>query len=767
MRKSLLGLLPVLLIGAAFAGHAHAGQLGVGFLSIDIPDDAGDPNSYEFDVTNFTGLDDSGGSDPSTDPFPISTQLLTNVSNLLVIAADGTTMLANLGSAYFSLDADGQSLTGGALGLNAANPPGSATITGTFSTTTITLEDGSVVTIDPTFTAVLTDGGGAALMDQDFVEIFATTTGTTPPSAPEPGTWVMLGSGLIALAFSRRLKLRISGAKVAVALVLGAMALGFVSSADAAVFHLNTFTNPSSGVAGATTVYVSGTGFPAGGTVGNTTLAFATTCGAAPAATSAPSSVTQLLPGTDRVGVLIPAALSTTGNYFITVTMNGVTSSNCSEVTVTVPVKFSGACLPSSSIGLGINATAKVATAYVPNGYWESFTTGLNVVQLEPTGVAPIPVSTPGVVNACSASPSGQAVCTANNTDVYVLNGSTVSNTLSSGSDTVAGYSGGQCMNCGVAINPSTNQAVVSMGLSGFGGAYQFVNLGASPSFVGPPIGVANEPSENIVWDATRNLIMSPTENRTSYDVTQVGTGAGTIAEFTNPFPANTNGSPDSAGEDCATGIIVSTQEFTGELTFFDLTQAVFTPSGVPGSPGSWSSPGQTIEFPEFEPLGAGTSGMAVAPGSHLAVISGEFGGNVFGVVQLPATSGSGTPSPVDYVAAGVPSVPSGCGFSVGFDPHTVTAYTSPNSGKALAVMANSNASWLALVDMQGLLAAPRVAGTHNVDTTMIDLVASGIVSFVGTGNSDPCTGTPTAKGALGTPATTHSLTIPSQTRPH
>ena len=39
--------------------------------------------------------------------------------------------------------------------------------------------------------------------------------------------------------------------------------------------------------------------------------------------------------------------------------------------------------------------------------------------------------------------------------------------------------------------------------------------------------------------------------------------------------------------------------------------------------------------------------------------------------------------------------------------------------------------TYLAVVDLAALLAAPRVTGTHLVDTTMVNLVTSGIVRFV------------------------------------
>ncbi len=53
----------------------------------------------------------------------------------------------------------------------------------------------------------------------------------------------------------------------------------------------------------------------------------------------------------------------------------------------------------------------------------------------------------------------------------------------------------------------------------------------------------------------------------------------------------------------------------------------------------------------------------------------------------LPSTSGSGTPTLADYAyVSAMPNTPDGNGFEAGFDPHTVTAYTSPNTNKSYAV---------------------------------------------------------------------------------
>jgi hypothetical protein len=128
-----------------------------------------------------------------------------------------------------------------------------------------------------------------------------------------------------------------------------------------------------------------------------------------------------------------------------------------------------------------------------------------------------------------------------------------------------------------------------------------------------------------------------------------------------------------------------------------------------------------------------------VAQGSgHLAVVTGEFGGNTFAVLKLPAATGSGTPALVDYAVAEIPSS-TACGgaFSAGFDPHTITAYTSPNTGDSYAVFAGYSASLpvcLAVVDMTTVMnstLSPRGGGGLSAhDVAAADLPASAVTFF-------------------------------------
>jgi len=251
---------------------------------------------------------------------------------------------------------------------------------------------------------------------------------------------------------------------------------------------------------------------------------------------------------------------------------------------------------------------------------------------------------------------------------------------------------------------------------------------------VSSPSGIA----EDIQIDPFRNLILSPTEGPafTGAPATYVvAKNTPTVTVFDNAIGGLNSlfAFPDSAAEDCATGIALSSVEDTTEIFMADLTQATFTP----GSPsGTWSAPSQLQTLSDFTLLSDGINGIAVAPGSHLGVVTGENGGTQFGAIQLPATSGTGTPSILDWAAADMPNTPDGVAWDASGDPHAITAYLSPNSNKAMGLLTNSPGSpfgaptFLAQIDLQALLSAPRTAGTHRVDPTF-DLVANKIVTFV------------------------------------
>src|SRR5262249_58691605 len=91
-----------------------------------------------------------------------------------------------------------------------------------------------------------------------------------------------------------------------------------------------------------------------------------------------------------------------------------------------------GSCQPSGSLAVLVTGTSVVS--YVPKGNWSSAATDVAVVNVEGNSIIPTLIPTPNVVNSCASNPlTGQTVCTANNTDVYVISGTMLNATLTSG----------------------------------------------------------------------------------------------------------------------------------------------------------------------------------------------------------------------------------------------------------------------------------------------------------------------------------------------
>jgi hypothetical protein len=706
---------------------AFASQIPIGYVSWDVPFPG---NSGQFDITNLTGPNSSAP------VFPVVSSVSLTDLSLHVDFVTGPA--SDFGPGYFTLSADGLSWDGAGIAIGGSNPlPTHAVLTGKFSPLTITLDGGGTTTILDSFTADIVPSSGRTLGDGDLAVIYA-TEGTSTTPVPEPTTMTLIGTGLLGV-FSRKRRALKAVATAArrhvgtLALVSCAIALPSTSWADVT---LSTWTTPDNGVAGVTNVNITTSNFPAGTvTTSNVIASFSATCGGAVLATAPATSIKTILASTKRVNVVIPASLAS-GNYFVALSDSAAGdanfgSTNCSQVQVTHTSATLSACVPGSSLGINAPVNPGPVTAIVPRGWWGSSTTGVRIVQLEGTAVAGLPalISTTEAVNSCAANPAtGKSICTTNSANAYLFdaigNGFT---TVTSGSNNSANFSGGSCRNCGVAVNALTNQAVINMGFSpsASNSGLQVLDLNTN-TFIASPKALANEVSENISIDPTRGYVLSPSEPTGKYDIVQFNSSTGVLgSEFALSPTGGLAGEFDSAAEDCTTGIALAAEEFSSSVFITDLTQAVFTP----GSPGTFTAPNQSVNL-AGDSFAAGTSGITVAPGSsHQALVTGEFGGSSFAVLQLPSTSGSGTPNLVDW--AYVPAI---CGLSAGFDPHTVTAYTSPNDGKSYGVMADWSSgvpSRLAVFDLTGILAAPRNAGTHTVTVAGGCLNAGPLLRFV------------------------------------
>jgi hypothetical protein len=181
-----------------------------------------------------------------------------------------------------------------------------------------------------------------------------------------------------------------------------------------------------------------------------------------------------------------------------------------------------------------------------------------------------------GAVNSCASnSTTGETVCTANNTDVYLLSGTALNRTLTSGGGSVTSFSGGQCTTCSVTMDPVHNKAVIGLSLGGGTSGFQFLNLATStvePAFAAQANGFI---SEAPLIDPIRNLLLSATE-MSDYEIVNVATSTSPTF-FENPgLPVP--GELDSLGEDCSTGIMLASTEFFQPSAIYlaDLTQSAF-----------------------------------------------------------------------------------------------------------------------------------------------------------------------------------------------
>jgi rhamnogalacturonan endolyase len=375
MHKARTRLLPALFAAASLSLSASATDIPpgdvavpVGFVSYDVTG----TNVAQFDIVNLTGANSSSAGDSS---FPVITPVSFSNLSLTVDYAGGGSQ--TFGSSYFTLDGDGFSFDGDQLSTLSGPPTGlfgamDATLTGTFSTTTIMLNDGSVRQIvAPGFSAFISDPSG--LQDGDLAVINAAAT-------PEPSAWLLMGTGLISLlgiAGVRKFKRRHAGYVLGVGCVL--LLLPDASQASSAV-KLSTATSPASGTAGTGSVSVTGSGFPTGTiTPATTNVSLASTCGGT-ATVATVSSVTKVIGTEDRITFVIPGSLSA-GNYFVSIsgtsTSGSFSSSNCSSLQVlpgTSPVLTIDTTNPvdwiinNGAMTIDYNSTSGAIWSIVPKG---------------------------------------------------------------------------------------------------------------------------------------------------------------------------------------------------------------------------------------------------------------------------------------------------------------------------------------------------------------------------------------------------------------
>ena len=153
---------------------------------------------------------------------------------------------------------------------------------------------------------------------------------------------------------------------------------------------------------------------------------------------------------------------------------------------------------------------------------------------------------------------------------------------------------------------------------------------------------------------------------------------------------------------------------------------------------------------------------IAVDSTAHLAFFTGEFcSPGPVGVAQLPSASGA-SPTISDWSFVNVPPVPSGIGWDEAYDPHAVAAFNIPPICGDCGATFNLDRSYVAIVDLKKLLAAPRDTTDPHMVASTYDLICNSVITFIASdatknGNSG-CSGFSLTTAAAGGTFTSPSV---------
>ncbi|HVN29753.1 MAG TPA: hypothetical protein VMT64_14755 [Candidatus Binataceae bacterium] len=439
-------------------------------------------------------------------------------------------------------------------------------------------------------------------------------------------------------------------------------------------------------------------------------------------------------------------------------------SSSATPSATPTPAPGSNATDKNSSNAPGVLVNGKTVTVFVPQGSDDLGNTGTQSVVVENGGNAlpsPSLIATDRVVS-CTPAQSGQLVCAGQGGTVDLVPAASSSPAIQNISPlpNTINYANGDCIACGAMVDDSLGLGIISSGAG-----YYLLNL--SNGTLSSPIATnTNPPSSSdplevpgmdFGYDSTHHLILSA-----NWQVTDLQSFTSSPAHFqiiniTNPsspavfdladdqtvFKNNgrtcgstntpTDTLPDTTALDTSTNIAYVTFHTKADcfnsppddIAMFDLSQASFS-----ASKGTWTTPAILFQSITGTALN-GIDAISVESNSHLAMVSA--GDANIGVLQLPTASGGNSASlaVTDWVNAVMPNDPDGAQWAGWGEPNGVATYVSPNSGKVIGVLmnnpANQNGStFLALIDMQALLAAPR-DNAHQIFAP----IASPIVTFV------------------------------------
>jgi hypothetical protein len=485
-------------------------------------------------------------------------------------------------------------------------------------------------------------------------------------------------------------------------------------------------------------------------------------------AADGPLSKTTLNSPADEAGLSVNfngAATVTSITYSATAT--GLPAAN-----VTKAILTPGTPVVTASDALGIYTTpAGVTYAFVPNAdgvaaVLVSNGTSLNTAaektpESKTAAFTPIEVPLSPAPSACTPDPGDKLLfcisygsATVNVLDVSTLPATpTVKATYTTDAAIDGNNSSGECVICGAVYDAKQKAVIYSTG-----NGYELYTspLANTPNThrITIPVNV----SENFGFDPTNDTIFSPeyngysTSGTRSIDIVPLANDA---VFHLSPQPAPLE-FPDAGAVDSSTGVGVSTEEIAAESGGTNTAYLVNISAPTLNSPaaGSFTAPETTTSLSSslfgYTNLAAQcavpVTNIGVDSQKHLAFFSAEFCGqsssdpysssNGFvtpiGVAALPTSS----TAPLIFgssIFANLPKLPDGTLWDDALDPHAIAAFNVPGCSDCGAIF-NLEDTWIAVVNLPKLAAAPASAtDPHTVDPSY-DLVGNGVVTYISTG---------------------------------
>ncbi|HET6895736.1 MAG TPA: hypothetical protein VFH72_10185 [Candidatus Baltobacteraceae bacterium] len=448
---------------------------------------------------------------------------------------------------------------------------------------------------------------------------------------------------------------------------------------------------------------------------------------------------------------LSPTTISDPGTA-VTLAYDGSTSLSSATISATVSgtiTTVSSATLTPQVIengggGVGVVTLGGRTFAEVPTAI------GLLQVPIATGGTLPTPSpsATPQTTllslnpqpDACAIAPNGEniyAYCVSfalapANVNVVDLTSGTPILVKSIPTDAAALFdsSGGECYICGVAWDPQDKAVLISTT-----NGYEFYDpVTGNQVRATIPLTVA----ENFGYNPTTNQIWSPQEETNGEEEDLVDVASGTWYAIT-PSLNTMLQEPDAGAVDSNTNVAISLDEFTGNTAIIPLSSAILsTPAPGASPPAGTFTDANVTTNSIMEDSGCETNAVSVDPTKHVAFISGEYSSpDCVGAVQLPAAAPSAPWTPTSYMwIPALPDTPDGNTFDSALDPHVAATFYLPGNGDLYGLVFNYDRSYVAVIDIDKLLAAPASSTEpHQVDPAY-DLFANGVLTYVPTGIS-------------------------------